>query len=157
MECVECHHGVERWREDQGTIQPPPQYPIHGTNSPLDKAEQKLLLDKKQKFAKALEEQRNEIKRRQGDASEEKQKQLAKIQSDTGLFENDKLAAKVQKVQSHAKEKALIEAQIDARKQLRERERQAKIESEQRDVARAKRMAVEEEELRLKKKEEGTN
>jgi hypothetical protein len=113
------------------------------------------MIEKKQKFAKALEEQRNEIKRRQDGVHEEKQRQLAKIQSDTGSFENDKQAARVQKVQNHAKEKALIEAQIDARKELRERERQAKIESEQRDVARAKRMALEEDELRMKKKEEG--
>ena len=42
------------------------------------------MIEKKQKFAKALNEQRNEIKRREDGAHEEKQRQLAKIQSDTG-------------------------------------------------------------------------
>jgi len=119
-----------------------------------EKAERRKVQEKQERFKKALEEQRNELKKKQFDEEENKKKSLRQNKEQFANYGDEQEIKRQKKLEKQAREKALIEYQIDFRRLQREKEREVEIARGQADIVRAKRLIVEDEEKRAKKKEE---
>lgn len=112
-------------------------------------------LARKEKFKRELNAQKAAIDSKKIADQESKKKDFASVTNATASFEQEKLQNWSKKIVHHAHQRTLIEAQIEQRKNDRERERDSKIMAEQNDMERSRHLAaVEEEKLRLKKEQQ---
>lgn len=112
-------------------------------------------LARKEKFKRELNAQKAAIDSKKMADQESKRKDFASVTNATASFEQEKLQNWSKKIVHHAHQRTLIEAQIEQRKNDRERERDSKIMAEQHDMERSRHLAaVEEEKLRLKKEQQ---
>lgn len=118
-----------------------------------DRAEKMKVFEKQERFKKALEAQRNERKKKQLDEEESKKKSLRQNKEQFANYGDEQETKRLKKLEKQAKEKDLIEYQIEVRRMKREKERETEIARGQADILRAKRLIVEDEEKRAKKKE----
>lgn len=112
-------------------------------------------LSRKEKFRQELNAQKAAIEYKRMADEEAKKKDFASVTTATASFEQEKLQNWSKKVNQHAHQRTLIEAQIERRKLDREREREQKIYAEQRDMERSRLLAeAEEEKIRIKKEQQ---